>query len=281
MTKKSMTQRTILITGCSTGIGRHCAMRLHDLGWQVFATARKIEDLEDLRQSGVTAIYLDYSDQQSISACVEAVLNYSDGKLDALFNNGAYGLPGAVEDLPTSALRKQFEANFFGWHELTRQVIPVMRAQGHGRIIQCSSVLGFIPLAFRGAYVASKYALEGLTDTMRLELYGSNISVSMIEPGPITSQFRENARQKFVDTINIDRSVYRDRYQNRLAKLESELPDRFELSPEAVFKKLRHALEAKRAKARYRVTVPTYLMVYLKRLLPGNSLDAFLRKSGD
>ena len=232
-----MTQRSILITGCSTGIGRHCALRLHEMGWQVYATARKLEDLEDLRNHGLTAIYLDYAEPQSISACVEAVHNYTEGKLHALFNNGAYAQPGAVEDLTTAHLREQFETNFFGWHELTRQILPIMRQQGHGRIIHCSSVLGFVPLAFRGAYVSSKFALEGLTDTMRLELYGSNISVSMIEPGPITSCFRENARKRFVDNINIDSSVYRDRYKARLAKLESELPDRFELSPEAVLKK--------------------------------------------
>ena len=276
-----MSQKSILITGCSTGIGRHCAFRLHALGWQVFATARTVEDLEQLRKAGITAIYLDYTDPQSISACKETVLNHTGGTLDALFNNGAYGQAGAVEDLSTDILREQFEANFFGWHDLTRQIIPVMRAQGHGRIIQCSSVLGFIPLAFRGAYVASKYALEGLTDTLRLELHGSNIFVSSIQPGPITSQFRENARKRFIDTIPIDRSAYRNRYEKRLSKMESEMPDRFEKSPEAVFKKLIHALEHNTPKARYKVTFPTYLMAYLKRLLPARPLDFFLRSSGD
>ena len=276
-----MTQRSILITGCSTGIGRHCALRLHDMGWQVFATARKCSDLNDLREKGITAIYLDYTEQQSISACVEAVLNYTGGTLDALFNNGAYGQTGAVEDLATEHLRAQFEANVFGWHELTRQLLPVMRAQGHGHIVQCSSVLGFIPFAFRGAYVASKYALEGLTDTMRIELHGSNIRVSLIEPGPITSRFRDNARAKFLETIRIEGSPYQERYKTRLSKLESELPDRFELPPEAVFQKLLHALNADKPKARYRVTFPTHLMAFLKSLLPDPALDSFLRKSGD
>lgn len=276
-----MAQRSILITGCSTGIGHHCALRLKEKGWQVFATARKVEDLEALRDAGLTAIYLDYTDQQSISACKEAVLNHTGGKLDALFNNGAYGQPGAVEDLPTDVLRQQFEANFFGWHELTRQIIPVMRAQGHGRIVQCSSVLGFVPLAFRGAYVASKYALEGLTDTMRLELHGSNIHVSTIEPGPITSQFRETARRRFIDSININRSPYKERYQSRLEKMDSDQPDRFEKSPEAVFEKLIHAIESTSPKPYYMVTVPTYLMACLKRLLPSKPLDTFLRAAGD
>ena len=276
-----MTQRSILITGCSSGIGRHCALRLHEMGWQVFATARRLDDLEDLRKQGLTAIYLDYTEPQSISACVEVVLNHTRGKLDALFNNGAYAQPGAVEDLTTGMLREQFEANFFGWHELTRQIIPTMRAQGHGRIIHCSSVLGFVPLAFRGAYVSSKFALEGLADTMRLELHGSNISLVLIEPGAITSNFRENARKRFVDNINIERSVFRDRYQKRLSKLESDQPDRFELTPEAVFQKLLMALTAKDPKPRYRITIPTHIIAYLKRILPGRRLDAVLRKNGD
>ncbi|SNY90821.1 Short-chain dehydrogenase [Cohaesibacter sp. ES.047] len=276
-----MTQQSILITGCSTGIGRHCALRLHEMGWQVFATARRLEDLEDLRRKGLTAIYLDYTEPQSISACVEVVLNHTRGKLDALFNNGAYAQPGAVEDLTTDMLREQFEANFFGWHELTRQIVPIMRAQGHGRIVHCSSVLGFVPLAFRGSYVSSKFALEGLADTMRLELHGSNISLVLIEPGAITSNFRENARKRFVDNINIDRSVFKHRYKNRLSKLESDQPDRFELTPEAVLQKLLKALTATNPKPRYRVTIPTHIVAYLKRFLPERSLDAILRRNGD
>ncbi|WP_316863042.1 SDR family oxidoreductase [uncultured Cohaesibacter sp.] len=276
-----MTQRSILITGCSSGIGQHCALRLKEMGWQVFATARKLEDIEKLRNQGLFAIYLDYTDTQSIKACVEAVLNHTGGKLDALFNNGAYGQAGAVEDLSTDILRDQFEANFFGWHELTRQIVPVMRKQGHGHIIHCSSVLAITPLTFRGAYVASKFALEGLTDTMRLELHGSNIHLTMIEPGSITSQFRENARQMFLKTIDIKGSHYRDRYKTRLKAMESEEPSRFELPPEAVFKKLQFALESKNPKARYMVTFPTYLVSYLKRLMPTSWLDAFLRANSD
>lgn len=273
--------RSILITGCSTGIGHHCALALKEEGWQVFATARREKDLQALKAQGLEAIPLDYTDRSSIDACVKVVLDKTGGKLDALFNNGAFGQPGAVEDLSTDVLRTQFEANFFGWHELTRQIIPVMRAQGHGRIIQCSSVLGFIPMAFRGAYIASKYALEGLTDTMRLELHSSGIHISLIDPGPITSRFRENARIKFVDNIDIENSPFAKRYKKRLSKLESELPDTFELPPEAVLKKLRHALNASSPKPRYFVTFPTHLMAILKRLLPTRTLDAFLRANGD
>ena len=244
-----MTQRSILITGCSSGIGRHCALQLHAEGWQVFATARKTEDLESLRQEGLNAVYMDYTDHQSIKACVEVVLNHTGGTLDALFNNGAYGQAGAVEDLKTDILRTQFETNLFGWHELTCQIIPVMRRQGYGRIIHCSSVLALTGLAFRGAYVASKYALEGLTDTMRIEMHGSNISISLIQPGPITSQFRENARLNFIKTIDTENSVYRERYKSRLKAMESDAPGQFELPPEAVFKKLHHAFERNKPKA--------------------------------
>nr|WP_319486469.1 SDR family oxidoreductase [uncultured Cohaesibacter sp.] len=276
-----MTQRSILITGCSSGIGRHCALRLHAEGWQVFATARKTEDLEALRAEGVTAIYMDYTEPQSIKACVEVVLNHTGGTLDALFNNGAYGQAGAVEDLPTDVLRAQFEANLFGWHDLTCRIIPVMRKQGYGRIIHCSSVLALTGLAFRGAYVASKYALEGLTDTMRLEMHGSNIFISMIEPGPITSQFRENARLNFIKTIDTENSVYRDRYKIRLKAMESDTPGQFELPPEAVYKKLDRALNSANPKPRYMVTVPTYIMNAMRRFLPTRALDAFLRSYGD
>ena len=276
-----MTQRSILITGCSSGIGHHCALQLHKEGWQVFATARKIEDIEALKNEGVTAIYMDYTDHQSIKACVEAVLNHTGGQLDALFNNGAYGQAGAVEDLKTDVLRTQFEANLFGWHELTRQIIPVMRRQGYGRIIHCSSVLALTGLAFRGAYVASKYALEGLTDTMRIEMHGSNISISMIQPGPITSQFRENARLNFIATVDTEKSVYSERYKHRLKAMESDAPGKFELPPEAVYKKLHHALHARNPKPRYMVTVPTYIMNVLRRFLPTRALDAFLRAYGD
>ena len=276
-----MTQRSILITGCSSGIGHHCAIELAKQGWQVFATARHEDDLQALRGHGLNALYLDYTDKKSISDCLTAVLAETGGTLDALFNNGAYGQPGAVEDLDTDILRAQFEANFFGWHELTRQTLPVMRTQRHGRIIQCSSVLGFVPLAFRGAYVASKYALEGLTNTMRLELDDTNIQISMIEPGPVTSRFRENARRKFIDHVDIEHSAYKERYKKRLSKMESELPDRFELGPEAVLAKLTHALNAKRARPRYYVTVPTHIMGALTRLLPTRWLDSFLIANGD
>jgi len=170
-----MDTRTILITGCSSGIGRCVARGLATRGYRVFATARRREDVEHLRAEGLAGLQLDLADSASIAAAVDEVLERTDGHLYALFNNGAYGQPGAVEDLSREVLRLQFETNLFGWHELTNRVLPVMRQQGYGRIIHNSSVLGFVALPFRGAYTASKYALEGLTDTLRLELRGSGI----------------------------------------------------------------------------------------------------------
>jgi len=207
------------------------------------------------------------------------VMEITNGKLFALFNNGAYGQPGAVEDLPTEVLRQQFETNLFGWHELTRQVIPIMRQQGEGRIIQNSSILGFISLSFRGAYIASKYALEGLSDTLRLELYGSGIHISLIEPGPIESSFRENSYQKWKQTIAGNRSVHQNTYRRLESRLAMEgNTTAYTLPPEAVLKRVIHALESPRPKPRYFVTFPTYLFAVLKRLLPVRLLDSALRK---
>ncbi|WP_420397040.1 SDR family oxidoreductase [Nioella sp.] len=273
--------RSILITGCSSGIGHHCAHALHARGWNVLATCRKPEDAERLRAEGLSCGVLDLSDADSITAGLSWALDQTGGTLDALFNNGAFGLPGAVEDLPTDGLREIFETNFFGWHDLTRQVIPVMRAQGHGRIVQNSSVLGFITYKWRAAYVSTKFALEGLTDTMRLELKDSGIHVVLIEPGPVTSKIRENARSHFERWIDWENSALSDLYRDTLLKRlyeDKDKPDAFELPPEAVAKKLIHALESGRPRPRYYVTVPTYFMGAMKRLLPTRALDWLIDK---
>ena len=274
-----MQDKTILITGCSSGIGLCVAEGLQGLGWRVFATARKAEDVAMLAERGMEAIQLDLTDSESINNTVDEVLARTGGTLYALFNNGAYGQPGAVEDLSREVLREQFETNLFGTHELTCKLVPVMRAQGYGRIIQNSSVLGIISLPFRGAYNSSKYALEGLSDTMRLELHGSNVFVSLIEPGPVESRFRANAFAMYQKNIDKERSVFRDTYirmENRLKKEGPAAP--FTLPPEAVLDKVIHALEAPRPRARYFVTFPTYLFGYLKRLLTTRALDWVLRK---
>lgn len=273
--------RSILITGCSSGIGLSAAKIMKVRGWRVFATARTDADLAMLTGEGVEALYLDYTDDASIATVADHVLEATGGKLFALFNNGAYGQPGAVEDLPTDALRAQFEANVFGWHELTRRLIPAMRAQGAGRIIQCSSVLGLVAMKYRGAYIASKFALEGLTDTMRLELRGTGIKVVLIEPGPIDTRFSEHALAAFARHIDAKNSVHADVYARRTEQLERGGSTLFKLPPEAVVKKLIHALEARSPKPRYYVTIPTYIMGTVRRLLPGRLLDLFLARVSD
>jgi NAD(P)-dependent dehydrogenase (short-subunit alcohol dehydrogenase family) len=273
--------KTILITGCSSGIGLCAARGLKARGYRVFATARKSEDVDTLRAEGFEAVRLDLADSASIRAAVDHVLEATGGELYALFNNGAYGQPGAVEDLSREALRAQFETNLFGTHELTNLVLPVMRRQGRGRIIQNSSVLGFIALRYRGAYNASKYALEGLSDTLRLELAGSGVHISLVEPGPILSRFRANAMAMYAQTIDPERSAHREVYRAMEDRLQKEGPAvPFTLGPEAVLEKVIHALEAKRPKARYYVTFPTYLFGYLKRMLPVRALDWVLMRVG-
>ncbi len=272
--------KSVLITGCSTGIGLDAAKQLHDKGFDVYATARKPQDVEQLRALGLNAKVLDLDDEISISNALKWVLEQSGGELHALFNNGAYGQPGAIEDLPTEALRAQFETNLFGWHSLTKAVLPIMRKQGFGRIIQCSSVLGLVAMPYRGAYNASKFALEGYTDTLRLELRGTDIHVSLIEPGPIDTQFRSNALEKIHQYIDIEHSVHRSNYEPQVKRLASrQTSTQFTLPASAVTKKLEHALTAKRPKIRYYVTFPTYLMAVLKRLIPFSWLDSILVKN--
>ena len=269
-------RRCILITGCSSGIGLDAARTLSARGWRVFASCRKPEDCARLQAEGLDSPLLDYADPDSIAAALEQVLAATGGRLDALFNNGAFATPGAVEDLPTDALREIFEANLFGWHELTRRVIPVMRAQGGGRIVQCSSVLGFIALPWRGAYVATKFALEGLTHTLRLEMRDTPVKVILIEPGPITTAFRRNAARQFERWIDWEASPRAEQYRRTLRKrlyAISDRPDRFELPAAVVTAKLVHALESPRPRPRYFVTTPTWAMAILSRILPLRWLD--------
>ncbi len=271
--------KTILITGCSTGIGYATAVELKNRGHAVIATARKSEDVSRLKQEGFTAIQLDLADSNSIQQAVGLAVELTGGKIDALFNNGAFGQPGAVEDLTREVLRFQFETNLFGTHELTNLIIPLMRKQGHGRIIYNSSVLGLVAMTYRGAYNASKFALEGLADTLRLELYGTNIHISLIEPGPILSDFRKNALALYKKNIDPTHSHHKLTYKVMEARLQKEgAAAPFTLPAQAVAKKVIHALEAKRPKMRYYVTFPTYLFAFFKRILPMSWLDALLRK---
>ncbi len=268
------TPRAVLITGCSSGIGLCLAQSLHARGYRVFATARKPEDVSILAERGLEALALDLDSSTSIHAAVDEVLRRTQGRLFALINNGAYGQPGAVEDLSRAALRAQFETNVFGTQELTNRLLPVMRAQNEGRIIQISSMLGIVCLAYRGAYNASKFALEALSDTMRLELRGTHIHVALIEPGPIASRFRSNAHLTYKKWIDKEVGTHRHYYARVEARLEGEKPLPFTLPPEAVLAKVIHALESPRPRLRYPVTIPARLFTWLRRLLPARVLDS-------
>lgn len=274
-----MTQKSVLITGSSSGIGYDAAHGLRAAGWRVFASCRKQSDCDRLIAEGFDAPMIDYADTVSIRSGLASVLDQTGGTLDALYNNGAYACPGAVEDLPRGALREIFEVNLFGLHELTTLVIPVMRAQGHGRIVNCSSVLGLVGMKWRGAYVATKFAMEGLTEVLRIEMADTPIKVILIEPGPITSKIRENAIPHFEKWIKWETSPRRAQYDALRDRLYTDSgPDQFELPAAAVTKKLRHALESPRPKPRYYVTFPTYLMGTLRRILPTRWLDAVIAK---
>jgi NAD(P)-dependent dehydrogenase (short-subunit alcohol dehydrogenase family) len=275
-----MSERSILITGASTGIGLAAAETLKSRGWRVLATARKPADIERLRvEEGLEVIELECSDPASVSACADEALRLTNGKLTALYNNAAYGQIGAVEDLPTDVLRHQFEVNFFAAHELTRRVLPSMRANRQGRIVQCSSVLGLMAAPYRGAYCASKFAMEALSDALRLELIGTGVHVSLIEPGPIRTQFVATALARFRDSIDIKHSPHRETYERRLTSMEAGGTNRFKLEPSEVVFRLVHALESPKPRRRYYVTTPTVTAAVLKRILPASLLDQFAKRS--
>lgn len=272
--------RSILITGASSGIGEHAALTLAARGWRVFATARKETDLARLSGQGITALYLDYCEPESVEAAAKAVFGATGGRLDALFNNGAHGQVGAVEDLTSEALRRQFDAGFFGWHQLTCLAIPVMRRQGSGRIVQCSSVLGYVAGKYRGAYAAMKHALEGYTDCLRMELAEAGIQVVLIEPGPIASKFQDNALENFRATVDIAASPHRADYEGQLARLTgTRKPSSFKLGPEAVTAALVQALESPRPRTRYRVTTLAKGADMMRRFLPDRVMDRLIAKN--
>lgn len=274
--------KAILITGCSSGIGLCAAHTLQDRGYTVIASCRQENDVERLQRGGLQhVIQLDLNSSTSIKQAVAAALSIADGRLFALFNNAAYGQPGAVEDLSRNALRRQFESNLFGTHELTCELLPHFLQQADARIIQNSSILGLVAMPFRGAYNSSKFALEGLTDTLRLELKNTPVKISLIEPGPITSRFRANALQAFEAEIDIENSRHKSSYHQSLERLRKGGPTtRLTLPPEAVVKKLIHALESTSPRPRYYVTFPTHLMGGLKRITSTRLLDYLVLKLG-
>jgi NAD(P)-dependent dehydrogenase (short-subunit alcohol dehydrogenase family) len=272
--------RAILVTGCSSGIGRCVAEGLRGRGYRVFATARDPADVAALSDAGFEALRLDLVDSGSIEEATDEVLKRTGGRVYGLFNNAGFGQPGAVEDVPRAALREQFEVNVFGTHELTRRVLPAMLARGKGRIIQNSSVLGLVAMPFRGAYNASKFALEGLSDTLRMELAGTGVHVVLIEPGPVLSRFRANALLAFRRHVDAAGSRHADTYARLEARLTSEgaiVP--FTLPPEAVLDRVIRALESRRPRARYPVTVPAVALSWLRRVLPVRWLDVLVARN--
>ena len=274
-------QKSILITGCSSGIGLDCAKTLHAHGWTVFASCRQQKDCDRLKMMGIEAPRLDHADPVSITETIQYILTKTNGKLDAVFNNGAFAVPGAVEDLPTDALRSIYETNLFGYHEVIRQVIPIMRAQGKGKILNCSSVLGFVAIPWRGAYNSTKFALEGLTDTLRIEMRNTNINVILIEPGPIGTKIRENSIPHFERWVDWENSPRKKQYETDLIKRlyqPKNKPDTFELPVSAVTKVVMKALESHHPKPRYYVTIPTHFMGFLRRILSTRSLDWFISR---
>ena len=275
-----MSQRSVLITGCSSGIGYDAAHSLFKAGWRVFATCRKAEDVDRLTNEGLEALQLDVTDETSMDSALSEILSRTGGSLDALINNAAYATPGAAEDIPTEALREIFETNLFGLHALTRKVIPVMRKQGHGRIVNIGSVLGYVVFKWRAAYVATKYALEGYTDTLRLEMKDTPIKIILINPGPITSRIRQNSVPHFEKHINWSASPRVEQYRKSLLKrlYEDRGPDRYQLPASAVTKKLFVALDAKNPAPKMYVTTPAYTMNILRRVLPTRALDWLIQK---
>ena len=270
--------RTVLITGCSSGIGLCLAEGLRSAGYHVFATARKEEDVKKLKKLGFEAFMLDLASSKSINTAIYDLYQKTDS-LYALINNGAYGQAGALEDISREALEKQFQANVFGWHELTNLVLPSMKARNIGRVIYISSVLGFVAMPFRGPYVASKFAIEGLVNTLRLELKKTKIKLSLIQPGPIESKFRHNAFLAFKENVDLSKSDYKREYKIMIERLNSDKNVQFTLSPESVLRCVLHALESKVPKNHYRVTFPTKLFAFLCRILPSSWMDNILSRA--
>lgn len=273
-------EKSILVTGCSTGIGREAARTLKARGWRVIATARKDADLANLRSSlDVETLPLELADPASIASCASAALDLTGGKLGALYNNAAYGVIGAMEDITADVLRRHLEINVVGPHELTRRIIPAMRASGGGRIVNCSSVLGLISGPYRGPYCASKFALEAMTDAMRSELAGTGIFVSTLEPGPIATEFLPTAVATFKANVAVDASPHRATYEQRIKSMETDTQGFLKLGPEAVVRKLVHALESPRPKPHYMISPHTYAISLAKHLLPRRIVNALMARS--
>ncbi|HMO49892.1 MAG TPA: SDR family NAD(P)-dependent oxidoreductase [Kiritimatiellia bacterium] len=272
--------KTVVVTGCSTGIGRAAAALLKDQGWQVVATARKDGDLESLSAEGFFAVKLDTADAGSVARAADEILDRLGGTVGVVVNNAGFGQVGAIEDLSRELLDYQFQVNVIGMQDFTNRLLPAMRRQGYGRIINISSVLGQVSLPYLGVYSASKFAMEALSDALRVELRGTGIAVSLVEPGPIATAFGENAAGRAEATLNADRTAHRAYYEAELRqrKMSGIRPARFTLGPEAVARKILHAASSPRPRIRYPVTLPAYLGLIVRRFAPARVIDAIMAK---
>jgi NAD(P)-dependent dehydrogenase (short-subunit alcohol dehydrogenase family) len=273
--------KSVLVTGCSSGIGLATARLLRDRGWAVLPTARKPEDMDRLRSEGFNPVQLDVTDSAAIHQTANDVLRLFGGRLGALVNNAGYGQPGAMEDMTRDAMREQFEVNVFGLQELTNQLVPAFRRQGYGRIVNVSSVLGRISIPFMGIYSASKYAVEAMSDAMRVELWNSGIAVSLVEPGPIETAFRKTSKDRALgQQEHFGRSHFEKYYREQVSKAETKekLTHVFMLPPEAVARKILHALESPRPRRRYPVTAVAYVIEFLRHFVPDGLIDRVMSR---
>ena len=277
-----MKTKNILITGCSSGIGKNVAITLHNKGWRVFATCRSKTDCTFFTKLGIESFPLDLLKEESINCAVNLVKQKTKSQLDVLFNNGAYAIPGAIQDIPRSAMREIFEVNVFGQIDLINRCIPLMMNSDYPKIINCSSVLGFISLPYRGLYSATKYSIEALTDALRRENYDSKIKFVLIQPGPINTDIKKKSIKHFEKWIDWKKSIHQKTYENKVIKrlYDNNYKDSFnsyELQPDEVTKILINVLNTKKPKARYKITIQTKIAQIMIKLLPTNTLDWFFK----
>ena len=277
-----MKTKNILITGCSSGIGKNVAITLHNKGWRVFATCRSKTDCTFFTKLGIESFPLDLLKEESINCAVNLVKQKTKSQLDVLFNNGAYAIPGAIQDIPRSAMREIFEVNVFGQIDLINRCIPLMMNSDYPKVINCSSVLGFISLPYRGLYSATKYSIEALTDALRRENYDSKIKFVLIQPGPINTDIKKKSVKHFEKWIDWKKSIHKKTYENKVIKrlYDNNYKDSFnsyELQPDEVTKILINVLNSKKPKARYKITIQTKIAQIMTKLLPTNTLDWFFK----
>ena len=277
-----MKTKNILITGCSSGIGKNVAITLHNKGWRVFATCRSKTDCTFFTKLGIESFPLDLLKEESINCAVNLVKEKTKSQLDVLFNNGAYAIPGAIQDIPRSAMREIFEVNVFGQIDLINRCIPLMMNSDYPKVINCSSVLGFISLPYRGLYSATKYSIEALTDALRRENYDSKIKFVLIQPGPINTDIKKKSIKHFEKWIDWKKSIHQKTYENKVIKrlYDDNYKDSFnsyELQPDEVTKILINVLNSKKPKARYKITIQTKIAQIMIKLLPTNTLDWFFK----